>query len=575
MSTRQRYRNVSLRTYEPFLKEYDTLLRYILTEVQHLQKEIVALKKASLILVASNRCLHRDLRRQVEVNLSSDPSCNSKLIRDLQSHLDAVSEEKNVTSKMLQTALQEIDHLENQLEEKKDYVDKETFLQSVKKVKVEYENKHAEIDRELDRTRSELFEAQKSLHDAELRLARYSEPVYVIQSNLQEKEKKLDEALQCLQQTQEKLIVTQEERTDAITRLAAVEAQLNKFNKEHANQLQELKACQKRSQALQDQLSSTLEHAQEGVTVAEQALLEKQEAQLKCELLQKEIMELRTALESVVEEAGHHTASEVEKFREMGNQHIRELIKKIGQLQQALQQQQSLAAQLSEENSRLGDELNRLQRIQADLRVNRDPAFQALSQTLMQAERMCQKHRLSAESLRDELVQQEKQSAFKIRQGELENQRLHGLLQEVEKRADQLELLKIASEDQMAELRQKVRTLEGECTALKRRHQIEVTTLTETLSQEKLLYNAKLQQVEDAFEKKLMNTQALLQAQQALTQKWKTEASKIASEFETELLAAHKKICTLKKTNVYLQKKAVRATKETNKAAQEHPALSA
>lgn len=246
MNTRQRSRDLSLRTYEPFLKEYDVLLRYVLADIQHLQKEIVVLKKAVLILVASNRCLHRDLRRQVELNLSSDLVCSNKLIKDLQSHLDATLEEKNVTSQMLQTALQEIDRLENQLEEKKDCVDEETFLQRMKKVRVDYENKSAELDRELDKTKNELFEARKSLHDAELRLARYSEPVCVIQNNLQEKKKQLDDTLQCLQQTQEKLIVTQEEQTDTIARLATVEAQLNEFSKEHAIQLQELRTCQNR-----------------------------------------------------------------------------------------------------------------------------------------------------------------------------------------------------------------------------------------------------------------------------------------------------------------------------------------
>ncbi|KAL3212081.1 hypothetical protein MRX96_008327 [Rhipicephalus microplus] len=391
---RRRYREASLRTFEPFLKEYDSLLRYILTEVQHfkVKMKLKALKKEALILVDNNRCLHRDLRRQVEQNLASDPPHSNQLLRDLQSHLDAVTEDKNITSKMLQTALQEIERLEGQLE-----------------VKTDCENKYVETFRELEKTKSELFEAQKNLHTTKLRMARYSEPVYVIENQLQEKEKKLDEVLQHLQQTQEKLILAEEERTEAISRLAAVEAHLTKSCMESANNSQELKAYRNRSKALQEQLSSALEHAEESVNMTERALLEKQEAQLRSDLLENEVMELRTSLEAVVEEAAQHTANEVEKFREKGNQRIKELIKQIGQLQQALQQQQSLAAQLSEENSRLREEAGTLQKRQVDLRLNRDPAFLALSQTLMQAERMCQKHRLTADSLQDKLLHQEKQ----------------------------------------------------------------------------------------------------------------------------------------------------------------------
>ncbi|XP_037506644.1 sodium channel and clathrin linker 1 [Rhipicephalus sanguineus] len=562
---RRRYREASLRTFEPFLKEYDFLLRYILTEVQHFKNEIKALRKEALILVANNRSLHRDLRRQVEQNLASDPPHSNQLLRELQSHLDTVTEDKNITSKMLQTALQEIERLENQLEEKKDFVDRDTLNQSVEKVRTDYENRYEETFRELEKTKCELFEAQKSLHNTKLRLARYSEPVYVIENELQEKEKKLDEVLQCLQETQEKLILAEEERTDAISRLAAVEARLNKYCTESANHSQELKSCQDRSKALQEQLSSALEHAEESVNITERALLEKQEAQLRCELLENEVMELRTSLEAVVEEAAQHTANEVDKFREKGNQRIKELIKQIGQLQQAVQQQQSLTAHLSEENSRLREETGMLQKRQADLRLNRDPAFQALSQTLMQAERMCQKHRLTAESLQDKLLHQEKQSTFKVKQRELEIQRLQNLLQEAEKRADQLQQSMVETEDQTAELRRKAHTLEAECIALRKRHPAEVTALTEALDQEKIVYSMKLQQMQDTFEKKLMNAQALLQAQQAVNDKWKTEASRMASEFETELLAARKKISALKKANMEWQRKAYHTAKETRK----------
>ncbi|KAH8025712.1 hypothetical protein HPB51_010796 [Rhipicephalus microplus] len=236
---RRRYREASLRTFEPFLKEYDSLLRYILTEVQHFK-------------------------------------------------------DKNITSKMLQTALQEIERLEGQLE-----------------VKTDCENKYVETFRELEKTKSELFEAQKNLHTTKLRMARYSEPVYVIENQLQEKEKKLDEVLQHLQQTQEKLILAEEERTEAISRLAAVEAHLTKSCMESANNSQELKAYRNRSKALQEQLSSALEHAEESVNMTERALLEKQEAQLRSDLLENEVMELRTSLEAVVEEAAQHTANEV------------------------------------------------------------------------------------------------------------------------------------------------------------------------------------------------------------------------------------------------------------------------
>lgn len=547
------------------------MLRYILTEVQHFKNEIKSLKKEALILVANNRCVHRDLRRQVEQNLASDPPHSNQLLRELQSHLDTVTEDKNVTSKMLQTALQEIERLENQLEEKKDFVDRDTFNQSIEKVKTDHENRYEETFRELEKTKSELFEAQKNLHNAKLRLARYSEPVCVIENQLQEKEKRLGEVLQCLQQAQEKLILAEEERTDAISRLAALEAHLNKNDMERANQSQVLKSCQNRSKALQEQLSSALEHAQESVSVAERALLEKQEVQLRCELLENEVVELRTSLEAVVEEAARHTANEVEKFREKGNQHIKELIKQLGQLQQALQQQQSHAAHLSEENSRLREETGRLQKRQADLRVNRDPAFQALSQTLMQAERMCQKHRLAAESLQDKLLHQEKQSAFKIKQRELEIQRLQCLLQEAEKRADQLQQSVVETEGETVELRRKVFTLEAECITLRRRHPAEVTALTEALDQEKIVYNMKFQQMEESFEKKLMNAQALLRAQQAVNDKWKTEASRMASEFETELLAARKKISALKRANVDLQRKAHHTAKGSHKEKRKGP----
>lgn len=311
MNARLRSREASLRAYEPFLKEYDALLRSIQAEILHFQTAIKLLKKEAINLVASNRSLHRDLRRQVEQNLSSDQFQSNQLLKDLQCQLDTVLEDKDITSKMLQTALQEIDRLENELEDKRDFVDRNTFQQSIEKIKVDYEKKYDETYCELERTKNELFEAQKSLQNAKLRLARYSEPVCVIENQLQEKEKKLDEVLQLLQQTQERLILAEEESTGAVARLAAFETKFKKLTKEHAENLRDLESRKGQSHALQEQLSSALEHAQESVSLAEKALLEKQEAELKCELLEREMVDLRASLESLVEEATQHTAREV------------------------------------------------------------------------------------------------------------------------------------------------------------------------------------------------------------------------------------------------------------------------
>lgn len=63
-------------------------------------------------------------------------------------------------------------------------------------------------------------------------------------------------------------------------------------------------------------------------------------------------------------------------------------------------------AHQAEENSLLEAEVEGLQNALAQLRSNRDPAFQKITTALALADKSCQEQRLQVESLRDELSQQ-------------------------------------------------------------------------------------------------------------------------------------------------------------------------
>ncbi|CAN8032861.1 unnamed protein product [Ixodes persulcatus] len=62
-----------------------------------------------------------------------------------------------------------------------------------------------------------------------------------------------------------------------------------------------------------------------------------------------------------------------------------------------------------------------------------------------------------------------------------------------------------------------------------------------------------------------MDLQSLLEAHKTMNDRWKTEASKMASEYETEIRAARTKASSLRKLNSDLKKKLARAQTDVQK----------
>ncbi|KAM7291302.1 myosin-14 [Ixodes scapularis] len=562
-------RNARSREYQraiaPFLREYDELLRSMFFEVKGFQKDLRQVRMETVGLITNNRCLHRDLRRQVEQNLSSNQEYSDKLLKDLQSQLETLLKDKEATLKMLQTSMREVDRLESLLNEKKNHVDRTVFEETVSQMRSDHLIKLRAVSSELERTKHELLEANKNLHNANLREARYSEPICSIQQRLEAKEKQLDETLRNLQSAQGRLIALEEAHAEVVARLSASEAEASALKEKCSDQSREVDICRSKSHALQEQLSNALLHAQESVSVAEKALFEKQEAELALNRAEQEVADLRASLDCIIDEASQRTASEIDKVRVRSNQCIKELVAQVGTLEQALKRQSTTLESLSEKNADLKAEVDRLQSIQVALRSNRDPAFRELGQSLAQAEKLCEERRLLIDSLRDELSEQSRRHTLEVKRKEAESEQLRKALREMERRTDELLTLRVDSESQAMEARQRLQVSEAESAALRRTVETEVAGLQEALRQRQAEHTAKLQHTEERCEKKLMDLQSLLEAHKTMNDRWKTEASKMASEYETEIRAARTKASSLRKLNSDLRKKLVRAQTDVRK----------
>ncbi|CAN7978654.1 unnamed protein product, partial [Ixodes persulcatus] len=369
---------------------------------------------------------------------------------------------------MLQTSMREVDRLESLLDEKKNHVDRTVFEETVSQMRSDHLIKLRAVSSELERTKHELLEANKNLHNANLREARYSEPICSTQQRLEAKERQLDETLRNLQSAQGRLIALEEAHAEVVARLSASEAEASALKEKCSDQSREVDICRSKSHALQEQLSNTLLHAQESVSVAEKALFEKQEAELALNQAEQEVTDLRASLECLIDEASQRTASEIDKVRVRSNQCIKELIA------QALKTQSTTLDSLSEKNAELKAEVDRLQSIQAALRSNRDPAFRELGQSLAQAEKLCEERRLLIDSLRDELSEQSRRHTLEVKRREAESEQLRKALREMERRTEELLTLRVDSEGQAMEARQKLQVSEAESAALRRTVETEV-----------------------------------------------------------------------------------------------------
>ncbi|XP_064483191.1 paramyosin-like isoform X1 [Ornithodoros turicata] len=543
------------RTVAWLLKKYEAEIWCILNEVASFQKEIRLVRAQAANVVAVNQDLLRRLKHQVEQRLSTNQPESCNIRNDLEEQLESAIKAKDDTLKLYQEAVNEIENLEQQLEAKQGAIDVDTFEEGVLELRSEYTKALEEITNELERTRNDLHKAQDELRRASTKAFIQHSSVGHAECQLQEKQKTLDAMLQNLQTAQERLLQLEESQLALRTKLDHSTSEVSDLKSKCEAQSKELEDSSNKNKLLEERLTEALEHADASIRAAEQAVLEKQQAVLKQAQVEQEAEELQASLACVVEEAAQRTKNEIDKVQAKKDSCIKDLAQQIEHLQSTLCEKECALDRLSQEKNNLDKEIEKLSSDNAMLRDKMEPVYKTLSQSLVEAERDRDKYKFQFEAQKAQLAELQNRYMVEMKSKEREVEHLETSLREMDMKADALIASQIELQRSSAEHKQRAQMLEAELVTQRKQLQEQVTLLEETMNQREAENIGRLQRTKDECEKRLLDLQALWDAQMKTTEKWKSEAAKLSMDLDTECRRTHAKTDSLKRTNAELNRK--------------------
>ncbi|XP_064483192.1 myosin-9-like isoform X2 [Ornithodoros turicata] len=489
------------RTVAWLLKKYEAEIWCILNEVASFQKEIRLVRAQAANVVAVNQDLLRRLKHQVEQRLSTNQPESCNIRNDLEEQLESAIKAKDDTLKLYQEAVNEIENLEQQLEAKQGAIDVDTFEEGVLE------------------------------------------------------QKTLDAMLQNLQTAQERLLQLEESQLALRTKLDHSTSEVSDLKSKCEAQSKELEDSSNKNKLLEERLTEALEHADASIRAAEQAVLEKQQAVLKQAQVEQEAEELQASLACVVEEAAQRTKNEIDKVQAKKDSCIKDLAQQIEHLQSTLCEKECALDRLSQEKNNLDKEIEKLSSDNAMLRDKMEPVYKTLSQSLVEAERDRDKYKFQFEAQKAQLAELQNRYMVEMKSKEREVEHLETSLREMDMKADALIASQIELQRSSAEHKQRAQMLEAELVTQRKQLQEQVTLLEETMNQREAENIGRLQRTKDECEKRLLDLQALWDAQMKTTEKWKSEAAKLSMDLDTECRRTHAKTDSLKRTNAELNRK--------------------
>ncbi|XP_071489666.1 sodium channel and clathrin linker 1-like [Diadema antillarum] len=416
--------------------------------------------------------------------------------------------------------------------------------------KLETANRHLQEvastqERELSGLRDQLRTVKTDLRTTSIQLNDFTSMKNKLEDQLQSKDKELGEVRSRAQSAETRIPGLQD-------RVKEMEHQLELMGQE-AQRLQgakreledRVKALHQRCTDAETREYEATVQVRESIQMAENSLLEKDQALIREQQRAEEVKRLQEALGNLVNEAGRRTRQEVVGVRKQCNANMEKLMEEIQALETENAEKQAEIDRAIREKRAVEHELEQVYK--EGTATTGDQRLNELQNRVIALERLKDEATLRAQQLEKEIQRQERNHEEEKTRSLLVSDQLRDRLEKLSRECTSVSEEKLRLTEDMDALQKRMLGMRRERDEAERMSAKEILGLQQEMDLLRTEYAARLEGAEESGRQSSRELRQMLASQQRMSAKWKEECKVLGQKFEAKSkelrsqLAVHKK----------------------------------
>ncbi|XP_065884311.1 sodium channel and clathrin linker 1-like [Dysidea avara] len=559
------------RQLSPLLAEYDATIKELTDQVTSYESELQSLAQRVKEVTDENTKLHTDVRKHVERQLQNEGQEGSNSEAILCQRIDSLSQERDNYAELCKQTTEELEaahkserDIAKELSKcrselaamQKATVDSAKVIDQYKQAYKQLEIDHQKLlntaqvqETEVVSLQGQLSQCKTDLKATELQNMEFQQAMEEL--NIQLKRRELERnQFSSVEKTANGHLRQLQSNNIELEAKAAILSRENSMLKTEKNELEEnLSSTQGKIATLEQREFEAIQHIRESMQMVENAMLEKEQAQVGEQQKVEEITRLQQSLTALLEEAGHRTKTEVEAVREECNKNITVMAEEIkaletecadkgNTLEKILREKKTVEKELELALQQTPTDTERSSEVIHDYHIKLSAAERARDEALVKLDSLQAAHqRLEA------VIHQDKSQIEFL----TENKRK--LQQQLEEECDQLRKDKIRLTGEIDTFHRELKALQQSKESVQRKHKQELATLAQQHELRENELRQRMEGSEDVHRQSSNELRQLLAAQHRISSRWKEESTALGVKFEQTLTEMRNELIQHKQKN--------------------------
>ncbi|XP_057699580.1 sodium channel and clathrin linker 1 isoform X1 [Corythoichthys intestinalis] len=548
----------------PLIAEYDRHIDEMSKQLQKYQVSMADVKAKLETVVQENERLHTELRESVEKQLQSTTKtsgveCSTAeeeaVVKNLQEQIKLSEQERMQAMELWQTATLELDRLQEvhqkSLTDGHNATAKEQQLKDQLAVTQQHAHKLQVTNQELQVTNQQLL---MTVTEQSTEMEGLRSQLRTTKGDLGTATNKVEDMNKQLQLIQHQLKIQEEDLIEAHSREDAAERRIQQLQSTISQNETRLKTtCQEAddvrgAQTMWEQMSGNykarcttleqekyeaLDKVRESVQMAEEAVLQKNEALVKEKQMMEELEKTKKVIPQLIEDAALRTRKEVDNIRKQCNVELCRMVEELSLLQLECADKESQIERSKRERKLLEDELAKVvKESRAEQELGK---LDVLHQRCLSAERKKDEISITLQSTQNKLKKMEMGYNEDLSRIQEEVMRLKNCLAVAREDCVKLSDERLQLQQENFQIRREMDELRKSTLLVEKKAKQQASQMEQEYSLKEKTLNAQMSDLEESSRNSSADLMRLLTAQKKSIQRWKDEAKNMSQAFANKM----------------------------------------
>ncbi|XP_056317571.1 sodium channel and clathrin linker 1 [Danio aesculapii] len=547
----------------PLIEEYDRHIQQMETQLKFYQRQMTDVKASLEQVVKENERLHAEQRLSIEKQLQSlsagaegDAAADAMAISNLEEQVKCAVEEKERVLQMWQTASQELDrlqtqiqssvsdgqihaverqHMQSQLAQLQQHTQKlQLTNQKLDLTNQQFVKTVAEQSAELEDLRRQLRQAKLDQRSAATKVEEMNRLVQNVQDQMQRREEDAAEAQGREEASDRRLQQLQAALNQLEARLKSATQDCESVRRKQTDCERQVGELQGRCSSLEEEKFEALSRLRSSIQLAEEASLQREQAQLREKQRVEELEKMKDAMKQLIQNAAMRTRKEVESVRKQCNVQIHRMAEELSALQLECADKETQIERAHRERKAVEEEL---EKVYKEGRVGEPEMrkMEALHQRCLNAERLKDETQLALNSMNNKMKKMEMEYSEELARCQDEVRRLQLALTTARQESTAVSEERLTLQQENQQMHRDMETLRKECALAQRRAKQQVSSMEQEMCVKEQGLESRLREMEESSKNSSAGLTRLLLAQQKTISRYKDEAKNLTQAFQQKL----------------------------------------